>query len=136
MGGRIEEITLTYVVVRIWDLRRLIVPTTYFMEKPFQNWTRISAELMGTVFLYTDYTVPIQAVRAELRRIVQNSKEWDGRVCALQVTAASDSSSAWELRCEVREKLIDLLQKKYPHALPRVRAEIGEQKASTENQGR
>jgi small-conductance mechanosensitive channel len=138
--GRIEEITLTYVVVRIWDLRRLIVPITYFIEKPFQNWTRISADLLGTVFLYADYTAPIQAIRDELRRIAEESEHWDGRVCTLQVTnatertvelralvSARDSSSVWQMRCEVREKLIDFLQKNYPHALPRVRAEIGEQ---------
>jgi len=139
--GRIEEITLTYVVVRIWDLRRLIVPISYFIEKPFQNWTRISADLLGTVFIYADYTVPIQAVREELHRIVEGSEKWDGRVCVLQVTnttertmelralvSAADSSKAWELRCEVREKLVDFLQKKYPHSLPRVRAEISEHK--------
>jgi small-conductance mechanosensitive channel len=137
--GRIEEITLTYVVVRIWDLRRLIVPITYFIEKPFQNWTRISTDLLGSIFIYADYTVPIQAIREELRRIVEDSKLWDGNVCTLQVTnatertmelraliSAQDSSSAWGLRCEVREKLIAFVQKNYPHALPRVRAEISE----------
>ena len=137
--GRIEEITLTYVVVRIWDLRRLIVPITYFIEKPFQNWTRISADLLGTVFIYADYTVPIQSIREELKRIVENSELWDRQVCVLQVTnatertlelralvSAADSSRAWGLRCEVREKLVDFLQKNYPHALPRVRAEIDE----------
>jgi small-conductance mechanosensitive channel len=139
--GRIEEIALTYVVVRIWDLRRLIVPITYFIEKPFQNWTRISADLLGTVFLYADYTVPIQSIREELQRIVKDSELWDGRVCGLQVTnatertmelralvSAADSSKAWDLRCEVREKLVDFFQKNYPHALPRVRAEIDEHK--------
>jgi small-conductance mechanosensitive channel len=137
--GRIEEITLTYVVVRIWDLRRLIVPITYFIEKPFQNWTRISANLLGTIFLYMDYRVPVQAVRDELFRIAENSENWDGGVCKVQVTdakentlemralvSAKDSSSAWELRCEVREKLIDFLQTHYPNALPRVRAEVEE----------
>jgi len=138
--GRIEEITLTYVVVRIWDLRRLIVPITYFLENPFQNWTRVSAEILGTVFLYVDYTVPIEAVREELRRILEKSEKWDGRVSVLQVTnatertvelralvSATDASSAWELRCHVREKLIEFLQKKYPDALPRLRAEISDQ---------
>jgi small-conductance mechanosensitive channel len=137
--GRIEEISLTYVVVRIWDLRRLIVPITYFLEKPFQNWTRISADLLGTVFLYVDYTVPVEAVRSELKSILENSKLWDGRVCVLQVTNASertvelralmsaaDSSSAWELRCEVREKLIAFIRQNYPDALPKVRAELTE----------
>jgi small-conductance mechanosensitive channel len=135
--GRVEEITLTYVVVRIWDLRRLIVPITYFLEKPFQNWTRVSADILGTVFLYVDYTIPIQTVREELRRILESSEQWDGRVCVLQVTNASertvelralmsapDASSAWELRCKVREKLIEFVQRNYPNALPKVRAEI------------
>ncbi|MGD8253319.1 MAG: mechanosensitive ion channel [Syntrophobacterales bacterium] len=137
--GRIEEITLTYVVVRIWDLRRLIVPITYFLEKPFQNWTRISADLLGTVFLYVDYTVPVEAVRAEMKRIVESSPLWDKRVCALQVTnatertvelralmSAADSSSAWELRCDVREKLIGFIRQNYPDGLPKVRAELTE----------
>jgi small-conductance mechanosensitive channel len=136
--GRIEEITLTYVVVRIWDLRRLIVPITYFLEKSFQNWTRVSADLLGTVFIYVDYTVPIQAVREELHRILENSKLWDKRVCVLQVTnatertvelralmSAADSPSAWELRCEVREQLIEFIRKNYPDGLPKVRAELG-----------
>ncbi len=135
--GRIEEITLTYVVVRIWDLRRLIVPITYFLEKPFENWTRTSANLLGTVFLYVDYTVPVQTVREELQRILESTEKWDGRAWGLQVTnttqhtvelralmSAADSSRAWELRCMVREKLIEFLQINFPHALPRVRAEM------------
>ncbi|HKI49937.1 MAG TPA: mechanosensitive ion channel domain-containing protein, partial [Desulfobacteria bacterium] len=148
--GRIEEITLTYVVIRIWDLRRLIIPITYFLEKPFQNWTRTSADLLGTVFLYVDYTVSVQAVREELERILQGSDLWDGRVGGLQVTnstdraveiralmSAADSSRAWELRCRVREKLIEFLQENYPDALPRVRAEVsgnGSQKETTSNE--
>jgi len=137
--GRIEEISLTYVVVRIWDLRRLIVPITYFLEKPFQNWTRMSADLLGTVFIYVDYTVPVEAVRSELKRILENSKLWDGRVSVLQVTnatertvelralmSAADSSSAWELRCDVREKLIGFIRQNYPDSLPKVRAELTE----------
>jgi len=135
--GRIEEITLTYVVVRIWDLRRLIVPITYFIESPFQNWTRTSADILGTVFVYTDYTVPVDAVREELHNILKNSEHWDGKVCVLQVTNASDrtmeiralmsatdASEAWTLRCEVREKLIEFIKREYPQALPRVRAEL------------
>ncbi len=137
--GRIEEITLTYVVVKIWDLRRLIVPITYFLEKPFQNWTRISANILGTVFLYVDYTVPVEAVRTELRRILENSPLWDGQVCVLQVTnatertvelralmSAADASNAWGLRCEVREKLIEFIRRNYPEGLPKVRAELRE----------
>ena len=135
--GRIEEITLTYVVVRIWDLRRLVLPITYFLEKPFQNWTRESADLLGTVFLYTDYTIPVQEVREELHRILQESELWDGKVWNLQITnmteksvelralmSAQEASTAWNLRCEVREKLLDFIQSKYPGALPRVRAEF------------
>jgi len=135
--GRIEEITLTYVVVRIWDLRRLVLPITYFIEKPFQNWTRVTADILGTVYLYTDYTIPVEAVRSELERIVKDSPEWDGKACGLQVTnstdrslelralvSAADASVAWNLRCKVREKLVEFIQKNYPEALPKTRAEI------------
>jgi small-conductance mechanosensitive channel len=135
--GRIEEITLTYVVVKIWDLRRLVVPITYFIEKPFQNWTRVTADLLGTVYIYVDYTVPIESIREELNRILKNSELWDGKVCVLQVTnttdrtvelraltSAADASTAWSLRCQVREKLIDFIQKNYPQALPKLRAEF------------
>ena len=137
--GRIEEISLTYVVVRIWDLRRLVVPITYFIERPFQNWTRASAEVLGTVFLYVDYTVPIEAIRAELHRILEGSEFWDRKVCGLQVTntsertielralmSAGDASLAWNLRCHVREKLVEFIQTNYPHALPRLRTEFEE----------
>jgi small-conductance mechanosensitive channel len=135
--GRIEEITLTYVVVKIWDLRRLIVPITYFIEKPFQNWTRISADILGTVFIYTDYTVPVDAIREQLQKILNESEHWDKKVCVLQVTnnsertmelralmSAPDASEAWTLRCEVREKLVEFIKKKYPQALPRLRADL------------
>jgi small-conductance mechanosensitive channel len=133
--GRIEEITLTYVVVKIWDLRRLVIPINYFVEKPFQNWTRTSAEILGTVFLHVDYTVPVDAVRQELTRILDASDLWDRKVNVLQVTdvknttlelralaSAADAGKAWDLRCEVREKLVTFLQKNYPDSLPRVRA--------------
>lgn len=135
--GRIEEITLTYVVVRIWDQRRLIIPINYFIERPFQNWTRTTAELLGTVYIYTDYTVPLSEVREELHRILEDSELWDKRVWGVQVTnttersvelralmSTQDSSSAWELRCHVREKLLDFLQENYPESLPRVRLEL------------
>ena len=131
------EITLTYVVVKIWDQRRLVLPITYFVEKPFQNWTGVSLDILGTVFLYVDYTVPVQSVREEFQRILEGSPLWDRRVSALMVTnstekamelralmSASDASNAWSLRCEVRERLIDFIQKNYPDALPKVRAEI------------
>jgi len=136
--GWIEEITTTYVVVRIWDLRRLIVPLSYFIEKPFQNWTHTTADLLGTVFVYTDYRVEVEEVRSELLRILQSSGMWDGKVWALQVTNATDRSlelralmsapdapKAWDLRCYVREKLIEFLQQRFPESLPRTRAELG-----------
>jgi len=135
--GRIEEITLMYVVVRIWDLRRLVVPITYFIEHPFQNWTRVTADVLGTVFLHVDYTVPVAAVRAELTRILEDTELWDRKVNVLQVTntsewtielralmSAADASIAWNLRCHVREKLVEFIQNKYPDALPRLRAEF------------
>ena len=135
--GRIEEITLTYVVVRIWDLRRLVVPISFFIEKPFQNWTRVSADILGTVFLYTDYTIPVDAIRQELQRILEASPKWDKKVCGLQVTdakdntvelralmSAADASLAWDLRCEVREKLLTFVQKNFPESLPKVRATL------------
>ncbi len=137
--GRIEEITLTYVVVRIWDLRRLVLPIDYFITKPFQNWTRQSAEILGTVFIYVDYTVPVEALRAELDRILEASKLWDRKVKVLQVTdlkertveiralmSAPDAGTAFDLRCEVREKLVRFVRDNYPEALPRFRAEIWE----------
>jgi small-conductance mechanosensitive channel len=133
--GRIEDITLTYVVIRIWDLRRLVVPITYFIEKPFQNWTRSSSDILGTVFLHVDYTMPIEPLRQELTRILAASKQWDGRVNVLQVTdarertvevralaSAADASLAWDLRCDVREQLVAFVQAHYPESLPRFRA--------------
>jgi small-conductance mechanosensitive channel len=136
--GWIEEITLTYVVVKIWDLRRLIVPISYFVEKPFQNWTRTSADLLGSVFIYADYTLPVQPVREELQRILDASERWDRKVGVLQVVdttertmqlralmSAPDSPTAWDLRCEVREKLIAFLQDRFPDSFPRVRLERG-----------
>ncbi len=135
--GRVEEIGTTYVVVRIWDLRRLVLPLTYFIEKPFQNWTRVSADLLGTTFVYADYTVPVEEVRQELHRVLESSGMWDGKVWNLQVTnadertvelralmSAPDASRAWDLRCHVREKLIAFLQERHPDSLPRVRANL------------
>lgn len=144
--GWVEEIGTTYVIVRLWDLRRMVLPLSYFLEHPFQNWTRQSSDLLGSVFLYVDYTVPVEEVRKELRRIVENNEKWRGQVCALQVTDATtnavqlralvdarDASAAWDLRCEVREKLIQFLQEKYPHGLPRVRTEFQEFPAGSVN---
>jgi len=135
--GWIEEIRPTYVVVRIWDLRRLIVPLSKFIEEPFQNWTRQTADLLGTVIIYADYSLPVDAVRRQLLTILQESDMWDGQVWGLQVTgatertvelralmSASNSGLAWDLRCHVREALISHIQQTYPHCLPRVRAEL------------
>jgi len=132
--GRIEEFTLTYIVVRIWDERRLVVPLSHFIEKPFQNWTRVSAELMGSVIVWVDYSFPVTAMRPAIKAIVESCKDWDRRLWNLQVTdaneraiqlrvlaTASDSSKAWDLRCEIREKLIAFIQQSYPHALPKFR---------------
>ncbi|MBU1087309.1 MAG: mechanosensitive ion channel family protein [Candidatus Omnitrophica bacterium] len=141
--GWIEEITLTFVVVRIWDLRRLVVPISYFLEKPFQNWTRTSADLLGTVFIYTDYTVPVEEVRNELTSILENNSKWDKKVNVLQVTnatektvelralmSATDSPTAWDLRCEVREKLLEFLQQRFPECLPRIRVEMNKRESA------
>lgn len=141
--GRIEEITGTYVVVRIWDLRRLIVPLTYFIEKPFQNWTRVTADLLGTVYVHADYRLPVDEVREELRRILEDSGMWDGKVCGLQITGVSeqtmelralmsapDSGKAWELRCLVRERLVAYLQREHPDKLPRLRADVQQSSAA------
>lgn len=134
--GRVEEITLTYVVVAIWDMRRMVLPITYFIEKPFQNWTRSSAALLGSIFLYLDYAVPIDALRQEFERVLAASKRWDGRVKALQVTdakertveirllaSAADSGTSFDLRCEIREKMIDFVRREFPSAFPTVRVQ-------------
>jgi small-conductance mechanosensitive channel len=135
--GRIEEISLTFVVIRIWDQRRLIVPITQFIEKPFQNWTRSSSEILGTIFLYVDYTIEVDAVRAELTRLLQGNELWDKRVANVQVTdvkpsvlelrvlvSASDASKAWDLRCQLREALVNFIRVKHPVQLPKIRAEM------------
>ncbi|MCM4158692.1 mechanosensitive ion channel [Antarcticibacterium flavum] len=140
--GRIEEINLTYVVVKIWDKRRLVVPSTYFIENTFQNWTRESADILGTVFIYTDYTVSFDALREELTRLLKSTPHWDGNVNVLQVTdvkertieiralmSAKDSGTAWDLRVFIREKLVAFLQDKYPDSLPKTRITLqGDQK--------
>lgn len=134
--GRVEEITGTFVVLKIWDERRLILPLSYFIEKPFQNWTRHSAQLLGSVFLHVDYAMPVAPLRAEAERIVKAAPEWDGRFFNLQVTDATErtmqlrvlctaasSSLAFDLRCRVREQLIEFMQREYPQFLPRLRVE-------------
>lgn len=132
--GKIEEITTAYVVVAIWDQRRLIVPLSYFIENSFENWTRNSSDLLGTSFLYVDYSVPVEALRQEFTRILESSPLWDRRVNSLQVTnlsehtmeircllSARNSGEQFDLRCYVREKMVDFVQKNYPDAFPRMR---------------
>lgn len=136
--GRIEEITGTYVIVRIWDDRRLVVPLQYFIEKPFQNWTRRNSSIIGSVFFWVDYSLPLEPLREELRRLCQDVPQlWDGRVIVLQVTDTSeksiqlrvlvsspDSSRNWDLRCHLREGLIGFVQRQYPQCLPQLRADL------------
>ncbi len=138
--GWIEEITSTFVVVRLWDLRRMIVPLSYFMEKPFQNWTREGASIIGSVLLYLDYTAPIEAIRAKAEEIARESKLWDGKVINVQVTdvtrqntievrvlaSASNAPAAWDLRCQIRERLVEFLCAEHAYALPRDRRETVE----------
>jgi len=132
--GWIEEINLTYVVVRIWDKRRLVLPCSYFLEKPFQNWTRTNADIIGTVFLYTDYNIPFDALRTELDAILESTPLWDQKVKVLQVTdskeqtvesrilvSAKNSPTCWDLRVLVREKMIEFIQQNYPDSLPKTR---------------
>jgi hypothetical protein len=135
--GRVEEITSTYIVVKLWDERRMVVPLQWIIENPFQNWTRTSSQLLGTVLLWVDFQVPLAPLRVELKRICTGAAEWDGRLAMLQVVDASeramqiralvsavDSSKAWDLRCRVREGLIEYLQRHYPEGLPRLRADL------------
>lgn len=134
--GRIEEITLTYVVVKIWDERRLMLPVNYFLEKPFQNWTRTSADIMGTVFFYVGYDLPVQAIRDFVPQILTGNPNWDGRVFNVQITntnerfkemrilvSSSDASKNWDLRTEVREKVIDYIQANFPDCFVKLRLE-------------
>lgn len=135
--GWIEEITSTYVVVKIWDWRRLVIPLSYFIEKPFQNWTRENASIIGVVTWHTDYTVPIAKMREKLKEFLGQSKLWDGNVQVLQIIdsnretmelralmSAKNSPTSWDLRCEIREKMILWLQKEHPRALPRNRVQV------------
>ncbi len=135
--GRIEEITLTYVVVHIWDDRRLIVPLSYFIEHPFQNWSRTSAALLGSVYVWVDYSLPLDEARRALKEIIENHPLWDKRFWNLQVSDATektmqirvlatapDSSKAWDLRCDIREQFIAWIQRRHPQSLPRLRLEL------------
>lgn len=139
--GRIEEITLTYVVVRIWDLRRLIVPITYFLEKPFQNWTRSSSEIIGSVYIYSDYTVPVEKIREKFLSLLESNDKWNKKTAGMVVLnltektveirgimSADDSGAAFDLRCYIREKLLEYLQENFPASLPKTRIEIDKQR--------
>jgi len=135
--GNVEDITSTYVVVRTWDLRRLVLPLSYFIEQPFQNWTRESMNLLGFVMMYLDYRAPIDALRAKAREVVEASPLWDKKVFAVQITdfrertmevrvlvSAADGGKLFELRCQIREQLITYLKAEHPQALPRTRTEV------------
>jgi small-conductance mechanosensitive channel len=134
--GRVEDITLTYLVIHLWDDRRLVMPTSYFMSQPFENWTRREAALLGTVELDADWSVPVEEMREELRRILGDTDLWDGRVSVLQVTdavnalvrvralvSAADAPTLFDLRCLVRERLVQWIRRGHPYALPRIRTE-------------
>lgn len=136
--SRIEEITGTYVVVKIWDERRMIVPLQYFIEHPFQNWTRSSSQILGSVLLWFDYGLPLEPLRAEMERLCTASRDWDGRVMVMQVVdsnekamqvralmSSANSSKSFDLRCAVREGLIAFVRREFPEFLPRMRGEIG-----------
>ncbi|MCK7550941.1 mechanosensitive ion channel family protein [Marinobacter goseongensis] len=135
----VEEVTATYVVLRVWDLRRLVVPLQWFIENPFQNWSRNTADLLGAVFIWVDYTMPVEPLRQEFKRLLEQSNLWDGKLATVQVTdsndqamqvrflmSAADSSRNWDLRCAVREGLVTFIQEQYPAQLPRVRARLVE----------
>lgn len=135
--GHVEEITGTYVVVRVWDQRRLVVPLQWFIENPFQNWTKMSSEILGAVTLWVDYGMPLGPLRNEAERICREAPEWDGRLCVTQVVdtseraiqvrvlvSAGDASRAWDLRCRMREGLVHFIQQDFPQYLPRLRADI------------
>ncbi|MGY6662402.1 MAG: mechanosensitive ion channel family protein [Glycocaulis sp.] len=134
--GWIEEIGLFHVVIRIWDLRRLVVPLRVFIDQPFQNWTRETASIIGPVFWHLDYRAPLEAMRGKLKEMVEAAPQWDGKVVALQVVetdvttiqvralaSAANSGAAWELRCAIREQMIVWLRENHPEALPRLRAD-------------
>ncbi|WP_071146658.1 mechanosensitive ion channel family protein [Bacteroides ihuae] len=143
--GRIEEITLTYVVVKIWDERRLVLPVTYFIERPFQNWTRNTSDILGTIFLYVDYSLPVDALRTHLLQLLENHQLWDKRVANIQVTdtkerykelrvlvSSQNASLNWDLRVDIREKLIDFINSEYPDCFAKTRL-VGSLQQSPEN---
>ncbi|WP_220100710.1 mechanosensitive ion channel family protein [Chitinophaga oryzae] len=137
--GRVEEITLTYVVLNIWDQRKLILPINYFIEKPFQNWTRTGSEILGTAFFYLDYTAPVDKIRDAFNRLLQASPLWDRRASALQITnttertievrtlmSAATSGNAFDLRCYIREELVKYIRENHPECLPKTRAIVSQ----------
>lgn len=145
--GRIEEINLTSVIVRIWDRRRLILPITYFVETPFENWTRSDASITGAVLLYLDYSTPVDKIREKARELAENDPLWTGDVFAVQVTdtqptcivvrilvSAQDAPSAFDLRCHMRENLIAFLRDEYPQSLPQTRLMLAEELKPKENE--
>jgi small-conductance mechanosensitive channel len=147
--GWIEEIRSTYVVMRIWDQRRLMLPLSYFIEKPFENWTRRTADLLATVTLYADYAAPVQELRDYCHSVLKESPLWDGKTWAFQVTDATpqtlqlralmsvvNSNNAWDLRCLVREKLIEFLQRRHPGCLPQTRVSLLPQDVIAQQQGK
>ncbi len=135
--GWVEDIASTYVVIRLWDWRRMVVPLSYFIERPFQNWTRDAASLIGSIILHADYAADVDKIRAQLERAVRESSLWDGAVVNLQVVdtnvrtmelralvSARNAPQAWDLRCEIREKLLAFMRAEMPEALPRDRADV------------
>lgn len=138
--GQVEEVTLQFVVVRIWDERRLIIPVSYFVQTPFRNWTSRDERIIGTVYLYLDWRVPIEELRTELSSILTGHPLWDGQVAGVLVTdvtseglvevrvtvSSADGFAVWELRCEVRERLVQYIRENYPAALPRHRVRLDE----------
>jgi small-conductance mechanosensitive channel len=144
--GRVEEITATYVSLMIWDERRLVIPLQWFIENSFENWTRHGSQLLGTVFWWVDYRMPLDPLREELKRICEAAEEWDGRLCQIVVVDVSDramqiralvsaenSGDAWTLRCKVREAMIHYMQEHYADYLPRQRNEVSLENAGTEH---
>ncbi|MCW8193901.1 mechanosensitive ion channel family protein [Proteobacteria bacterium 005FR1] len=145
--GRVEEITSTYVSLMIWDERRLVIPLQWFIENSFENWTRHGSQLLGTVFWWVDYRMPLEPLREELRRLCESAQEWDGRACAIVVTDVSDravqiralvsadnSGDAWNLRCKIRESMIHYMQEHYADYLPRQRNEVALEKRNEAEQ--
>ncbi|MFC6099905.1 mechanosensitive ion channel family protein [Olivibacter domesticus] len=135
--GKVEEINLTYVVVNIWDKRRLVLPINYFIEKPFQNWTRTTAEILGTVFIYTDFDIPVEDLRQKLTELLKNNRLWDGKVSVLQVTdlkertmeirclmSCRNSGDAFDLRCFIREEMIKHIRANFPESLVKTRISL------------